>query len=53
SGHLIEGALVSIILSSSCAPFYILTPVLIDQVFRFSVSGITVMGTNFLNKGVI
>jgi cobalt/nickel transport system permease protein len=53
SGHLVGGALVAIILGSPFAAVFILTLVLIVQGIMFGDGGITTMGTNILNMGVV
>ena len=53
SGHLVGGALAAIILGSPFAAVFILTLVLIVQGLLFGDGGITVMGANILNMGVI
>ncbi len=53
SGHLVGGALAAIVLGSPFAAIFILTLVLIIQGFIFGDGGITVMGANILNMGVI
>lgn len=53
SGHLVGGALAAIILGSPCAAVFILTLVLIVQALLFGDGGITVMGANILNMGII
>ena len=53
SGHLVGGALVAIVLGSPFAAVFILTMVLIVQGVLFGDGGITVMGANILNMGVI
>jgi cobalt/nickel transport system permease protein len=53
SGHLVGGALCAIILGSPYAAVFILTLVLIIQGFIFGDGGITVMGANIINMGVI
>ena len=53
SGHLVGGALVAIILGSPFAAVFILTLVLIVQGILFGDGGITTMGANILNMGVI
>ncbi|HWQ66806.1 MAG TPA: cobalt transporter CbiM [Methanospirillum sp.] len=53
SGHLVGGALVAIILGSPFAAVFILTLVLIVQALLFGDGGITVLGANILNMGVI
>ncbi len=53
SGHLVGGALVAIILGSPFAAVFILTLVLIVQGIMFGDGGITTMGTNIINMGVI
>jgi cobalt/nickel transport system permease protein len=53
SGHLVGGALAAIILGSPFAAVFILTLVLIVQGVLFGDGGITTMGANILNMGVI
>lgn len=53
SGHLVGGALAAIILGSPCAAIFILTLVLIVQALLFGDGGVTVMGVNMLNMGII
>ena len=53
SGHLVGGALAAIVLGSPFAAVFILTLVLIIQGFIFGDGGITTMGVNILNMGVI
>jgi cobalt/nickel transport system permease protein len=53
SGHLVGGALAAIVLGSPYAAVFILTLVLIIQGFIFGDGGITVMGANIINMGVI
>lgn len=53
SGHLVGGALAAIILGSPFAAIFILTLVLIVQALLFGDGGITVMGANILNMGLI
>lgn len=53
SGHLVGGALAAIILGSSFAAIFILTMVLIVQGVLFGDGGITTMGANIVNMGVI
>jgi len=53
SGHLVGGALVAIVLGSPFAAVFILTMVLIVQGVLFGDGGITTMGVNILNMGVI
>ncbi|MFA4859770.1 cobalt transporter CbiM [Methanoregula sp.] len=53
SGHLVGGALVAIVLGSPFAAVFILTMVLIVQGVLFGDGGITTMGANILNMGVI
>jgi cobalt/nickel transport system permease protein len=53
SGHLVGGALAAIILGSPLAAVFILTLVLIVQGVIFGDGGITTMGANILNMGVI
>lgn len=53
SGHLVGGALAAIVLGSPFAAVFILTLVLIIQGFIFGDGGITTMGANIVNMGVI
>jgi cobalt/nickel transport system permease protein len=53
SGHLVGGALAAIVLGSPFAAVFILTLVLIIQGFIFGDGGITTMGVNIINMGVI
>ena len=53
SGHLVGGALAAIILGSPFAAVFILTLVLIVQGVVFGDGGITTMGANIINMGVI
>jgi cobalt/nickel transport system permease protein len=53
SGHLVGGALAAIVLCSPYAAVFILTLVLIVQGIIFGDGGITTMGANILNMGVI
>lgn len=53
SGHLVGGALAAIVLGSPFAAVFILTLVLIIQGFVFGDGGITTMGANIINMGVI
>lgn len=53
SGHMIGAVLAAIILGSPFAGILILTLVLIVQGFLFGDGGISVMGANILNNGVI
>jgi cobalt/nickel transport system permease protein len=53
SGHLVGGALAAIILGSPFAAIFILTLVLIVQAVLFGDGGITVLGANIINMGVI
>jgi len=53
SGHLVGGALAAIVLGSPYAAIFILTLVLIVQGVLFGDGGITTMGANILNMGVI
>jgi cobalt/nickel transport system permease protein len=53
SGHLVGGALAAIILGSPFAAVFILMLVLIVQGVLFGDGGITTMGANILNMGVI
>jgi cobalt/nickel transport system permease protein len=53
SGHLVGGALIAIVLGSPYAAVFILTLVLIVQGVFFGDGGITTMGANIINMGVI
>ena len=53
SGHLVGGALVAIVLGSPYAAVFVLTLVLIVQGVVFGDGGITTMGANIINMGVI
>ena len=53
SGHLVGGALAAIVLGSPFAAVFILALVLIVQGVLFGDGGITTMGTNIINMGVI
>jgi cobalt/nickel transport system permease protein len=53
SGHLVGGALAAIVLGSPFAAVFILTMVLIIQGVVFGDGGITTMGANIINMGVI
>jgi cobalt/nickel transport system permease protein len=53
SGHLVGGALAAIVLGSPFAAIFIITLVLIVQGVLFGDGGITTMGANILNMGVI
>lgn len=53
SGHLVGGALAAIVLGSPYAAVFILTLVLIIQGVFFGDGGITTMGVNIINMGVI
>ncbi|MDD1639815.1 MAG: cobalt transporter CbiM [Methanomicrobiales archaeon] len=53
SGHLVGGALAAIVLGSPFAAVFILSLVLIVQGVIFGDGGITTMGVNILNMGVI
>jgi len=53
SGHLVGGALAAIVLGSPFAAVFILTLVLIVQGVLFGDGGITTMGANILNMGVL
>jgi cobalt/nickel transport system permease protein len=53
SGHLVGGALAAIILGSPLAAVFILTLVLVLQAIMFGDGGITTMGANIINMGVI
>ncbi len=53
SGHLVGGALAAILLGSPFAAVFILTLVLIVQAVLFGDGGITTLGANIINMGVI
>lgn len=53
SGHMMGAALAAIVLGSPFAAVFILTLVLIVQGVMFGDGGLTVMGANILNMGVI
>jgi cobalt/nickel transport system permease protein len=53
SGHVIGAALVAIVLGSPFAAVFILTLVLIMQAVFFGDGGITTMGANIINMGVL
>ena len=53
SGHLVGGALVAIVLGSPFAAIFVLSLVLIVQGVLFGDGGITTMGANIVNMGVI
>ena len=53
SGHLVGGALAAIVLGSPYAAVFILSIVLIIQGVIFGDGGITTMGANIINMGVI
>jgi cobalt/nickel transport system permease protein len=53
SGHLVGGALAAIILGSPFAAVFILTMVLAIQAVMFGDGGITTMGANIINMGVL
>ncbi|MBN1167925.1 MAG: cobalt transporter CbiM [Methanospirillaceae archaeon] len=53
SGHLVGGALAAIVLGSPFAAVFILTLVLIVQAIIFGDGGITTLGANIINMGVI
>jgi cobalt/nickel transport system permease protein len=53
SGHLVGGALAAIVIGSPYAAVFILTLVLIIQGVFFGDGGITTMGANIINMGVI
>jgi cobalt/nickel transport system permease protein len=53
SGHLVGGALAAIVLGSPFAAVFILTMVLIVQGVLFGDGGITTMGANIINMGII
>lgn len=53
SGHLVGGALAAIVLGSPFAAIFILSLVLIVQAIIFGDGGITTLGANMVNMGVI
>jgi len=53
SGHLVGGALAAILLGSPYAAVFILTLVLLVQGVVFGDGGLTTMGANIINMGVI
>ncbi|HIH02602.1 MAG TPA: cobalt transporter CbiM [Methanoregulaceae archaeon] len=53
SGHLVGGALVAIVLGSPFAAVFVLSLVLIVQGVLFGDGGLTTMGANIVNMGVI
>lgn len=53
SGHLVGGALVAIVLGSPYAAIFVLSLVLIVQGILFGDGGLTTMGANIINMGVI
>ncbi|MEN6342132.1 MAG: cobalt transporter CbiM, partial [Methanospirillum sp.] len=53
SGHLVGGALVAIVLGSPYAAIVVLSLVLIVQGVLFGDGGLTTMGANIINMGVI
>jgi len=53
SGHMMGAALAAIVLGSPFAAVFVLTLVLIVQGVLFGDGGITVMGANIINMGVI
>lgn len=53
SGHMIGAALVAIVFGSPWAGVLVLTLVLLVQGFAFADGGITTMGANILNMGVV
>lgn len=53
SGHLTGGVLAAILLGSPWAGVFLLTLVLVVQALFFADGGITVLGANILNMGVI
>ncbi len=53
SGHMTGGVLAAILLGSPWAGVFILTLVLVVQALFFADGGITVLGANILNMGVI
>lgn len=53
SGHLVGGALVAIVLGSPFAAIIVLSLVLIVQGVLFGDGGVTTMGANIINMGVI
>ncbi|MCK4718032.1 MAG: cobalt transporter CbiM, partial [Thermoplasmata archaeon] len=53
SGHMVGAAMAAIILGSPFAGILLLTLVLVVQAFMFGDGGITALGANILNMGVI
>ncbi|KKG13014.1 cobalt transporter CbiM, partial [Methanosarcina sp. 2.H.T.1A.15] len=53
SGHMVGAALVAIVFGSPWAGVLVLTLVLLVQGFAFGDGGITTMGANILNMGVV
>jgi cobalt/nickel transport system permease protein len=53
SGHMVGAALVAIVFGSPWAGVLVLTLVLLVQGFAFGDGGVTTMGANILNMGVI
>ena len=53
SGHMVGAALAAIVLGSPYAGVFVLTLVLLVQGFIFGDGGITVMGANIINMGVV
>jgi cobalt/nickel transport system permease protein len=53
TGHLVGGALAAIVLGSPLAAVFIMTLVLLVQGILFADGGVTTMGVNILNMGVI
>ncbi|MDD3622010.1 MAG: cobalt transporter CbiM [Methanofollis sp.] len=53
TGHLVGGALAAIVLGSPYAAVFVLTLVLLVQAVVFGDGGITTMGANIINMGVI
>ena len=53
SGHVVGAALVAIVLGSPLAAVFVMTLVLLLQAIMFGDGGITVMGANIINMGVL
>src|SRR5690554_4075082 len=53
SGHMVSAALAAIVLGSPYAGVFVLTLVLLVQNVIFGDGGITVMGANIVNMGVV
>ncbi len=53
SGHMVGAALAAIVIGSPYAGVFVLTLVLIVQGVLFGDGGLTVMGTNIINMGVV